>query len=127
VAGSKLRYVELKSGYNDDGPAWLGRVQESKSGRTIYFNGKAFKRARERPGEYYDIETLERYWISGVKRRGQDRHWAGSGKITIEAAAVEEYLKITGRTELDQSRFVVSHSIAPTDTSRFADLENRRL
>ena len=27
-----LKYIELKTGYNDDGPAWIGRVKASKSG-----------------------------------------------------------------------------------------------
>ena len=38
-----LRYIELKSGYNDDGPAWIGYVKLSRSGRTVYFNGRALK------------------------------------------------------------------------------------
>jgi hypothetical protein len=38
-----IRYVELKSGYHDDGPAWIARVLVSKPGRTVYFNGKALK------------------------------------------------------------------------------------
>jgi hypothetical protein len=33
----ELRYIELKSDYNDDGPAWIGYVESSKSGKTIYF------------------------------------------------------------------------------------------
>ncbi len=33
-----LRYIELKSGYSDNGPAWIGYVTPSKTGRTIYFN-----------------------------------------------------------------------------------------
>ncbi len=35
-----LRYIELKTGYNDNGPAWIGRVKLSGSGKTIYFNGR---------------------------------------------------------------------------------------
>jgi hypothetical protein len=32
-----LKYIELKSGYsNDDGPAWIGYVTPSKTGRTLY-------------------------------------------------------------------------------------------
>ena len=124
---STLRYVELKTGYHDDGPAWIGYVSASRSARTIYFNGQAFRRSsRGTSGNYYDLETGSEYWISGVKRRGGDRHWAGSGKITIEAAAVEEYLAVTGAKELDRSRFVVSHTIRPTDVSKFHDAENRR-
>ena len=36
-----IRYIELKAGYNDNGPAWIGNVKESKSGKTIYFNDHA--------------------------------------------------------------------------------------
>jgi hypothetical protein len=121
-----LRYVELKTGYNDSGPAWIGYVSMSRSGRTVYFNGKAFKRStRAASGNYYDIETGDEYWISGIKKRGGDRHWAGSGKITIEASAVDEYLSITGAKKLDPSRFVVSNAIKPTDPTIFHDVENR--
>ena len=120
-----LRYIELKTGFNDNGPAWIGRVQVSRSGRTVYFNGKAFKRTtRGASGNYYDIETGEEYWISGVKKSGQDRHWAGTGKITIEASAIDEYLDLTETKELDPSRFVISSAIKPTDPARFHDVEN---
>ena len=39
-----IRYIELKTGYSDNGPAWIGNVKESKSGRTIYFNDHAFQK-----------------------------------------------------------------------------------
>ena len=119
-----LRYIELKTGYNDNGPAWIGRVKLSRSGQTIYFNGKAFKRAGS-PGIYVDLETRELYWISGVKKRGSNRHWAGSGRITIEARAVAEYLELAGEIELDRSRFIVSELIAETDPAKFHQLENQ--
>jgi hypothetical protein len=118
-----LRYIELKTGYDDNGPAWIGRVKLSRSGQTIYFNGKAFKRAGS-PGTYVDLETRELYWISGVKKRGTNRHWAGSGRITIEARAVAEYLELAGESELDRSRFIVSDLIVETDPSKFHQLEN---
>ena len=95
-----LKYIELKTGYNDNGPAWIARVKVSKSGRTIYFDGRALKQGAVCAGNFVDIETRETFWVSGVKRDGTDRHWAGSGKIFVEAAAVEEYLAIVGRPEL---------------------------
>jgi hypothetical protein len=123
-----LRYIELKTGFNDNGPAWIGHVQLSPSRRTVYFNGKAFKRTtRAASGNYYDIESGEQYWISGVKKSGRDRHWAGTGKITIEASAVDEYLRTAGVLELDRERFVVSDAIARTDPAKFHDLENALL
>lgn len=122
-----LRYIELKTGCGDRGPAWIGRVQVSRAGRTVYFNGKAFKRSgRGSSGNHFDLETGEMYWISRVKHDGSDRHWAGSGKITIEADAVAEYLRIVGSQELDRSRFVVSKKILPADSSKFHELENQK-
>jgi hypothetical protein len=35
-----LKYIELKSGHSDNGPAWIGYVTPSKTGRTLYFNGR---------------------------------------------------------------------------------------
>ena len=123
-----LRYIELKTGYQDNGPAWIGRVKSSKSGRTIYFNGRALKQgARGAAGNFYDLRTGEIFWVSGVKQDGSDRHWAGSGKITIEAAAVDEYLAIIGAGTLDRSRFLVSHDIRDTNPRDFVDLENEAL
>ena len=50
-----LRYVELKSGYSDNGPAWIGYVQMSRTAETVYFNGRALRRIER--GRYEDIET----------------------------------------------------------------------
>jgi hypothetical protein len=55
-----FRYIELKTGYDDNGPAWIGRAKRSRSGQTVYFNGCTFKRAGLR-GTYIDRETREEY------------------------------------------------------------------
>jgi hypothetical protein len=119
-----LKYIELKTGQADNGPAWVARVRASKSGRTIYFNGKALKRAHLPSANHYDMATREAYWVSGKKKDGLDRHWAGSGKVAIEAGAVEEYLRVTGSAELDLTRFEVVEDFEPTDPSKFYDQEN---
>ncbi len=119
-----LKYVELKTGHSDDGPAWVARVRTSKSGRTIYFNGRALRRAHLPSANHVDLVTGEAYWVSGVKRDGLDRHWAGSGRVAIEAGAVAEYLRITGAPELDLARFEVIEDLPPTEPSTFSDLEN---
>ena len=84
-----LRYVELKSGYSDNGPAWIGYVTSSKTGRTLYFNGRGLLKLkgqrRQDAGNYMDVESGEGFWVSGVKKNGEDRHWAGSGKVLVEA------------------------------------------
>lgn len=104
---SRIMYIELKSGYGDDGPAWIGKVAFSKSGRTIYFNNNAFKRSQGISGNHYDILTGEEYWISGVKKNGEDRHWAGNGKVMIDRKIVDEYLDITDQKAIDLKRLEI--------------------
>jgi len=121
----EIKYIELKTGYSDNGPAWIGKVRLSKSGNTIYFNDKAFRKFQGISGNYYDVETLEEYWISGVKKDGSDRHWAGRGKIAIERAVVEEYLEITGQKAIDSRRFVIVDISEKYPIDRINKLENR--
>jgi hypothetical protein len=124
-----LRYIELKTGYADNGPAWIARVTLSKSGRTVYFNGKALKRAVRGGiiGNHRELGSQDWYWVSGVKKDGLDRHWAGSGKVMIERSAVPEYLALVAREKLDPTRFTVIEDLPPTDPAAFVNLENKRL
>jgi hypothetical protein len=115
-----LRYIELKSGYSDNGPAWIGYVTPSKSGRTLYFNGRGLAKLKganriAHGGNYVDVATGESFWISGVKKLGSNRHWAGSGKVLIEASAVREYLEVTRRESLNESKYEVTDLIVETD------------
>ncbi len=88
-------YVELKTGYSDNGPGWIGLAFYSKSGRTLYFNGLAFSKGNSDGGNHYEILSGDYYWISGIKKTGSNRHWAGYGKIKIDKNVVTEYLAIT--------------------------------
>jgi len=90
---TRILYMELKSGHGDSGPARIGRVSFSHSGRTLYYNGKVFRSLGGQgiAGNYYDVNTGEEYWISGPKKNGQDRHWAGSGAVEIDPDVIEEY------------------------------------
>jgi hypothetical protein len=123
---SVLRYIELKAGSGGGGPAWIARVQLSRSKSTVYFNGRALKRAKGGgvAGNYFDLETGEEYWVSGVKKNGKDRHWAGSGIVLVEASAVQEYLALRAIGELDPKTHAITNDLAPTDISRFKRLEN---
>lgn len=124
-----LRYIELKSGHSDNGPAWIGYVTSSKTGRTLYFDGRGLmklkgQRRGDSGGNYVDMETGESFWVSGVKKNAEDRHWAGSGKVLVEATAVSEYLQTIGAKTLDKSRCEVTNSIRQTDITRLTKLAN---
>jgi hypothetical protein len=123
----RLRYIELKTGYADNGPAWISNVIFSKSGETIYFNGKALKRIHGGgiAGNYYDLESSDEYWVSGVKKDGTNRHWAGSGKIKIDVNAVNDFLQYIGQREVDRTQYEICADIQTTDPQDFYEMENQ--
>ena len=100
-------YIELKTGYSDDGPAWIGYVKTSKTKKTIYFNDHAFQKSIGSYSNYIDIENGDEYWISGLKKNESNRHWAGHGKIMIDRRAVSEYLELIGEKVLPTNLFDV--------------------
>lgn len=80
-------YVEQKTKGNRSlshrGPAEIGEVTFSKTGMTVYFQGKTFHRIKGGGiyGNYRCAEDGNEYWISGVKKRGSNRHPHGSGPV----------------------------------------------
>ena len=104
---NNLMYIELKTGYSDDGPAWIGYVKTSKSKKTIYFNDHAFQKNIGNYANYIDIENGDKYWISGLKKEESNRHWAGHGKIMVDRRAVNKYLSLIGEKELPLNLFEV--------------------
>jgi hypothetical protein len=68
---SRIMYIERK-GNEISGPARVGRVTFSKSGKSLYYNGRRFHTLAGSgfKANYFDWETEEHYWISGCKKRG---------------------------------------------------------
>ncbi len=85
-------YIENKT----NGTAIIGWVTFSKTGQTVYYKDKKFKRLKGGgvAGNHYCEETSDEYWISGIKKTGSNAHWAESVKIEIDIDAGEEYKKI---------------------------------
>jgi hypothetical protein len=84
-------YIEQKGGDGISGPARIGRVKFSKSGQSIYYQGRRFQTLVTKgfKANYYDCETGEHYWFSGCKKRGGDRLYPGL--IEIDDDVLEEY------------------------------------
>ena len=89
----------------------------SKSGRTIYLGGLALTpctttvRSNGRGGagtygNWMNRDTQVEYWVSGPKRNGQDRHWAGAGQVEIDADVVDEYWREIRRQDPPKNPFV---------------------
>lgn len=119
----ELIYIELKSGYSDNGPAWIGYVEYSKSGKTVYFRDTAFP--GDGHGRFWDVETGERYWITGIKKNGSNRHASGRGPIQIDEDAIAEYENITGTKVAMNKYFVVGNS-KPINNKKFEYLLNAK-
>ncbi|MGZ4953489.1 MAG: hypothetical protein ACXWE9_10400 [Methylobacter sp.] len=92
----RVMYVENKDGDIDGVPARIGWVEFSKSGLSVYYRGRTLKRAKGGgiSGNHYDEETGDEYWVSGVKKRGTNAHWAEAVDVFIDEDAREEYEKI---------------------------------
>lgn len=85
-------YIECKSG-SLTGPARIGRVSFSKTGKTIYYRDRVFHRLPQGgfKSNYYDQESKDDYWISGPKTNGEDRLYGGRDPIEIDEDVREEY------------------------------------
>ena len=93
-------YIEDKSG-GLDGPARIGRVTFSKSGRSLSYGGRTFKSLKGSgfKANYFEVETGNRYWISGPRKDGRDRLYESSSQpVHIDSDVAEEYWRdIRGR------------------------------
>ena len=87
---SRIMYVEEKSNLN--GPARIGRVSFSKTGRTLTYRGRSYQSLKGGyKANYFDIETGAQYWISGCKKHGGDRLYASNIPVEIDEDVREEY------------------------------------
>ena len=85
-------YIEDKS-EGLDGPARIGRVTFSKSGRSIHYGGRTFQ-SLDGSGfkaNYFDVESGDHFWISGPRKDGADRLYGGSKPVEIDADVEREY------------------------------------
>jgi hypothetical protein len=86
---TRMMYIENKA-EGLSGPARIGRVAFSQTGKTLYYGGRQFQSLRGGyKANYFDVETGEEYWISGCKKRGGDRLYGGS--VVIDEDVREEY------------------------------------
>jgi hypothetical protein len=89
---TRIMYIECKSG-GLTGPARIGRVSFSKTGRTVYYSGKSFQSLKGSgfKANYFEVMTGDHYWISGPRRDGTDRLYGESTPIEIDEDVREEY------------------------------------
>ena len=99
-AKTRIMYIESKSG-TLNGPARIGRVTLSKTGKSLTYGGRTFQGLKGRgfKANYFDLETGEEFWISGPRKDGQDRLYPESTRtVEVDNDVAEEYWRdIRGR------------------------------
>lgn len=80
--------------------------------------------ARRIGGNYVDRDTGESVWASDLKKNGEDRHWAGAGKVLVEAAARANDPNVIGAKTLDKSRCEPTVGIRQTGIKRLSQRAN---
>lgn len=71
---SRIMWIENKGDDGIVGPARIGRVTFSKTGKSLYYQGRRFETLAGKgfKSNYVDLETGEHYWISGCRKDGRD-------------------------------------------------------
>lgn len=85
-------YIESKAG-GLVGEARIGRVSYSRTRGTLYYRGRAFQSLNGSgfKANYFDVESLDQYWISGPRRDGEDRLYVSNLPVEIDDDVREEY------------------------------------
>jgi hypothetical protein len=90
---ARIMYIENKSD-SLNGPARIGRVTFSKTGKSISYGGRTFQSLKGRgyKANYFDVDSGEWFWISGPRKDGQDRLYAeSSAPVEIDRDVADEY------------------------------------
>lgn len=91
-ARSRIMYIEDKSS-DLQGPARIGRVYLSKTGKTLYYRGRRFRSLKGSgfKANYFDVQTGEHFWISGPRKDRDDRLYGGNRGVEIDDDVRAEY------------------------------------
>ena len=86
----RIMYIEFK-GDRIVGPARIGRVTFTRSGKSIFYRGRRFETlgGRGSKANFFDVETHDHYWISGCKKDGTDALY--STTVEVDDDVRDEY------------------------------------
>ena len=86
----RIMYIENKA-ESLNGPARIGRATFNRTGITLFYGGKTFRKYQGFKSNYIDIDTREEYWISGPRKDGEDRLYVSNIPVEIDEDVREEY------------------------------------
>lgn len=96
----RLMYVENKDGTIDGVRGRIGWAAFSRTGRTVYYRHLVLARMKGGgvSGNYQDEATGDEYWVSGVKARGSNAHWAERADVAVDPDAMEAYAALRAQS-----------------------------
>jgi len=75
----RIMYIESKAeGLN--GSARIGRVTYSKTGTTVYYQGKAFRKIQGFKANFIEAEVSDEFWASGRRCDRPKEYWISGPK-----------------------------------------------
>jgi hypothetical protein len=88
---NRIMWIENKGDDGLVGPARIGRVMFSKSGKSIHYRGRELLTLSGQgfKANYIDIQTREHFWISGCRKDGRDALY--NTDVEIDEDVREEY------------------------------------
>ncbi|MCP5075619.1 MAG: 1-deoxy-D-xylulose-5-phosphate synthase [Rhodobacteraceae bacterium] len=86
----RIMYIEEKSGIAALG-ANIGKVFLSKTGKTLTYKGRSFQSLKGAgyKANFFDVETGDRYWVSGCRKDGNDGLY--QIKVLVDSEIRSEY------------------------------------
>lgn len=94
LSRSRIMYIENKgAGTGLEGPARIGRVYFSKSGKSLYYKDLKFQSLRGAgfKANYFEVESGDHYWISGPRKDRNDGLYGGDNSAIIDDDIADEY------------------------------------
>src|SRR3990172_4668948 len=114
---TRIMYIECKA-QSLNGPARIGRVSYSKTGATLHYGGKSFQSLKGGyKANYFDVETGEKYWISGPRKDGLDRLYTSS--LPVEVDAQPQPASKPAKTLREREEALVDAFIIPAKRARY--------
>lgn len=93
----RVMYIENKEGTIDGVSARIGWATFSKTGKSVHYRGRLLRRSSGQGilGNFFDDDTGEEYWVSGIKKRGSNvQFWSETINLAVDEDAKEEYRKL---------------------------------
>ena len=121
-------WIEDKGADEIVGPARIGFVTPSKSGRSLHYRGRTFQTLRGFgfKANYFDVETGDYFWISACRSDGMDALYSTDVKVDDDAREAY-WVDVRGRPDLvDVTSFRATGKLTASNGARMSSPRRAR-